>query len=130
MIEASGSVKNTNYQASVRYGGQHKKQLMANYDTKGVKSDCWQHSEVKIPEGEWFTIDFVFDANNNEMQCAINGKNIEKLHVVNQGEGCLENDLNNQWIFPVFDTLSLGWADYQMGGGQRTIWIDDVRIKS
>ncbi|WP_299883514.1 hypothetical protein [uncultured Lacinutrix sp.] len=128
MIQASGKVKGEDYSAEVRYGGQHQKQLMANYDTKGVKSDCWQHSDVKIPEGEWFTINFLFDTNTNEMQCAINGKKIDKLAVTNQGEGCVENDLNNLWVFPIFDTLSFGWADYQTGGGQRTLWIDDIII--
>lgn len=62
------------------------------------------------------------------MQCAINGEKIYKLTVTNQGEVCAENDLSNQWVFPIFDTLSLDWVDYQTGGGQRTVWIDNIII--
>ena len=127
-LQASGKIKDKDYSAEVRYGGQHYKQFMANYDTKGITTDCWQHSEPKIPEQEWFTITWRFNGETNTMKLWLNDTLIEKITVVDYGEGCLKDELNNKWVFPIFDTLSLGWADYQKGGGQRTVWIDDVVI--
>src|SRR6185369_11403053 len=44
MIQAEGPVAAQGVTtAQVRYGGQQMKSLMANYDSSGKKSDCWQH---------------------------------------------------------------------------------------
>jgi len=130
MIQSSGKVKDKNYSSQVRYGGQHHKKLMANYETKGVKSDCWQHSEVKIPEKTWFTLQWHFDGNHNKMQLWLNGKIIESISTIKRGNDCLENDTNGIWKFPVFENILVGWVDYQTGGGNRHVWIDDVIIST
>jgi len=38
MIQSTGKVKGADFTSEIRYGGQHHKRLMANYDTQGVKS--------------------------------------------------------------------------------------------
>lgn len=131
MVQSAGQVARANYRAEVRIGGQHKKCLMANYDTQGnTKSDCWQHSKVKIPEKEWFKLSWHFDGPNHKMSLSINQQIIEALSIKGQGEGCVNNDTEGKWIFPIVDKVSLGWVDYQTGGGTRKVWIDDVKLSA
>lgn len=101
---------------------------MANYETIGVKTDCWKHSEVVIPEKRWFNIIWQFDGKINLMKIWVDGKEINELRVKDKGQGCVENDLNGQWMFPVFENVKIGWADYQPNGGTRNLWIDDFKI--
>lgn len=128
MIQGSGKVKNHDYTAAVRFGGQYQKKLMANYDTQGVYSDCWKHSEFVIPEKKWTKYQWYFNGNTNTMKLWVNNILIEELTVTKQGHSCIENDTNNQWLFPEFEKLTIGWVDYQKNGGQRELWIDDVII--
>ncbi len=128
MIQSSGKVAGQDFSAEVRYGGQHHKQLMANYDTQGVKSDCWQHAAIPIPEGKWFALEWEFNGAQNQMKLWLDGELIEALTINGRGEGCVENGTQGQWLFPIVEKLSLGWVDYQRGGGTRKLWIDDVVI--
>lgn len=128
MVQAAGTVKDQGYKSEVRYGGQHEKRLMANYDTQGKKSDCWQHSVTIMPEKEWVKIGWQFDGANDTMKFWLNDQLIEDLTVVKQGQGCVSNELDGQWTFPVFEELMIGWVDYQTGGGTRQFWIDDVKF--
>lgn len=128
MVQATGQVRNQTYKSEVRYGGQHDQRFMANYDTKGKASDCWQHSATTIPEREWVKIGWQFDGANNMMKFWLNDELIEDLTVIGQGQGCVAHDLEGQWVFPVFDELMIGWVDYQTGGGTRRFWIDDVKF--
>ncbi len=127
MLQGSGNVNNE-YSAEIRYGGQHQQQLMANYDTVGVESDCWQHSSFKIPEKRWFKVCWYFNGQENTMKLWIDNQLISALTVKGKGEGCVKNGTQEQWIFPAFDKLSIGWVDYQKEGGRRHVWIDDVVI--
>ncbi|HYQ00836.1 MAG TPA: hypothetical protein VER96_19335, partial [Polyangiaceae bacterium] len=62
MIQGEGPVAAQGLtNAQVRYGGQQMKSLMANYDSTGKKSDCWQHSATKMPEGQWACMQWYFD---------------------------------------------------------------------
>lgn len=130
MLQSSGKVPEKDFTAEIRYGGQHAKKLMANFETNGVKSDCWQHSSVKIPEKKWFKVEWFFDGKNNLMKIWIDGVLINEITVKNRGQGCISNDLNGEWIFPVFENVQIGWVDYQPDGGERNIWIDDFRIST
>ena len=130
MLESSGKVPGKSVTAEVRYGGQHSKQLMANYETTGAKTDCWQHSTLKIPEQRWFTVQWIFDGRRNEMKIWVDNQLISEITVKGRGQGCLGNDLNGDWIFPVFENVQIGWVDYQLNGGERSIWIDDFIITS
>lgn len=128
MVQATGTVRGQGYKSEIRYGGQHEKRLMANYDSKGKKSDCWQHSATVMPEKEWVKIGWQFDGKNNMMKLWLNNQLIEDLTVIGEGQGCLSDELDGKWMFPVFDELMIGWVDYQTGGGIRRFWIDDVKF--
>ncbi|MEO5859791.1 MAG: hypothetical protein ABIR33_12670 [Pyrinomonadaceae bacterium] len=130
MLESSGKVPGKGISAEIRYGGQHSEQLMANYETWGAKTDCWQHSTVKIPEQRWFSVSWMLDGGGNEMKIWIDNNLIDEITVKGRGQGCLGNDLNGDWLFPVFENVQIGWVDYQMNGGERNIWIDDFAISS
>lgn len=130
MLQSSGKVRGKDFSSEIRYGGQHQKKLMANYETNGVKSDCWQHSSVKIPEKKWFNIKWFFDGEKNLMKIWLNDKLLDEITVKNKGEGCVKNDLNGDWLFPVFENVQIGWVDYQPNGGERNTWIDDFKIST
>lgn len=128
MLQGTGTVRDKDYQSEVRYGGQYGKRLMANYDTKGVASDCWQHSQFDMPEKEWVKISWFIEGSSNQMKFWMNEELVEDLTVEGKGEGCLNDDLNGEWIFPLFEEFMIGWVDYQTGGGTRKLWIDDVKF--
>ncbi len=125
MIQASGKTTE-GFHAEVRYGGQHNKRIMANYDTKEIKSDCWHHTQFKMPEKKWVTLQWYMNREENNMKLWLEGTLIHELNVNNIDKGCLENENKGKWTFPFFEIISLGWVDYQKKGGERKIWIDDV----
>lgn len=128
MVQATGTVKDANYKSEIRYGGQHNKNLMANYDTKGKKTDCWHHSSTAIPEKEWTKIAWQFDGMNQTMNFWLNDLLIKELTVHGEGQGCVFDELEGKWVFPLFEEMMIGWVDYQTGGGTRKFWIDDVKF--
>ncbi|CAL2091697.1 conserved exported hypothetical protein [Tenacibaculum sp. 190524A05c] len=125
MIQASGKTPN-GFHSEIRYGGQHQKRIMANYDTNPIKTDCWHHTQFKIPEKKWFSVQWFFDRKSNNAKLWIDGELVHELNANDVDKGCLANDNNQNWTFPLFEQLTLGWVDYQKGGCSRKIWIDDV----
>jgi hypothetical protein len=113
--------------ADVRYGGQHQQSLMANYDSAGKKSDCWQHSQTKMPEGKWACMEWYFEGATNTQKFWLDGKAVDDLTVTGQGQGCIAHDTGDKWIFPAFEHLYLGWESYQKDD-PREVWIDDVAV--
>lgn len=130
MIEGEGAASAQGISnAQVRYGGQQEQHLMANYDSTGKKSDCWQHSATKIPEAQWACMEWYFDGATNTQKFWLDGKAIDDLTVVDEGQGCLDQDTGGKWIYPTFSRLNLGWGSY-IQDDPREAWIDDVAIGS
>jgi len=127
MIEGSGAASGGITLAKVRYGGQHQQGLMANYDSSGKASDCWQHSQTKMPEAKWACMEWYFEGATNTQKFWLDGQAITDLTVVGQGQGCVSQGTEGKWIFPTFDRLSLGWESYQTDD-PREVWIDDVAV--
>ncbi len=127
MIQGEGVAAGGITRAEVRYGGQHQQGLMANYDSAGKKSDCWQHSQTKMPEGKWACMEWYFEGATNTQKFWLDGKAIDDLTVVGQGDGCIAHDTSDQWIFPNFERVYLGWESYQTDPA-REVWIDDVAL--
>ena len=111
--------------ASSRYGGQQMGRMMANYDTSGAKSDCWQHSATVMPTGKWACFAWKLAGPKNDMTLAMNGKDITDLQVGEKGQGCISHDLTDVWLPPTFERAALGWESYQQDLGH-TMYIDDV----
>jgi hypothetical protein len=128
-VQGEGQVSGQSYRAFTRYGGQVSMQLMANYDTSGVASDCWQHSQTTIPVQRWACFEWRFDGPNDEMDFWLDGTAITDLTVVGQGSGCINNGTGGHWYLPAYDTLSLGWEHYQTSI-PIDMWIDDVAVDS
>ncbi|CAM1342299.1 hypothetical protein [Tenacibaculum amylolyticum] len=125
MIQTSGKTSK-GFEAEIRYGGQHNKRIMANYDTPDLKTDCWHHTSFKIPEKKWFSIQWYMNRDVGNMKLWINQKLVHELNANTIEKGCLGNENNNEWTFPMFEKITLGWVDYQRGGSTRKVWIDDV----
>lgn len=130
MIETKGQVAGQDFVAMMRYGGQHKGSLMANYDTDGIQTDCWQHSKTKLPEEKWFNVQWYFNAEKNQAKFWLDNQLIEDLVVDSVGEGCVGNDNGGLWSFPKVNEILIGWVDYQTGGGKRELWIDDFILST
>lgn len=117
-----------------RYGGQQQggAGLMANYETNsGVSTDCWDHSASTMPTQQWTCVEWRFAVATNEMEFWLDGTNLEDIHVTDEGEGCLGQDLQNQWLAPpAFQSLSLGWERYQDAGNDRNLWLDDIVVST
>jgi hypothetical protein len=127
-IQGEGNVTGQNFRAFVRYGGQVMKQLMANYDTSGVSSDCWQHSQVAIPEGRWACMEWKFDGPANRQDFWLDGQSIPALTVNGMGQGCINNGTGGVWYGPAYDAIRLGWEHYQNTAIAIDMWIDDVAL--
>ncbi|MEM9458449.1 MAG: hypothetical protein AAGF11_30005 [Myxococcota bacterium] len=144
MIQASGmteapEVWDGPFAAELRYGGQNMKQLKAGYETggfyavppEGPGSDCWQHSQTAIAEGQWSCMEWEFDTDNDVMRMWVDGVAVEGLEVGTMGQGCVHPDTNDVWYYPdTFERMHVGWVDYQDTAGEREVWIDDVAIGS
>jgi hypothetical protein len=131
MIQAEGPVAAQGItNATVRYGGQQMKSLMANYDSTGKKSDCWQHSATKMPEGVWACMQWYFDGKTNTQKFWLNGTAIDDLTTTGEGQGCVAHETNDMWYFPQdFSKAYVGWESYQKDDA-REVWIDDVALSS
>ena len=129
MIQGDGPAPGGITSAKVRYGGQQQKRLMANYDSVGKKSDCWQHSATKMPEAKWACMEWYFDGATNTQKFWLDGAAIDDLTVTGQGEGCIAHETEDKWVFPTFASLSLGWESYQTDA-PREVWIDDVALST
>jgi hypothetical protein len=65
------------------------------------------------------------------MQFWLNGAEVADIHVTQQGEGCVGNALEGQWIAPpAFQTLYLGWEHYQLPANPIDLWVDDVVVST
>ena len=72
---------------------------MANYDSTGKKSDCWQHSATQMPEAKWACMEWYFDGATNTQKFWLDGKAIDDLTVVGEGEGCIDQGTGGKWLF-------------------------------
>lgn len=130
-IQGEGPSNDGSYDIFYRYGGQHQGKLMANFETEGVASDCWNHSATAMPTQTWTCLEWRFNTATDEMQFWLNGTEVADLHVVgqgNDGSGCVAQSWANLWPAPKqFEVLRLGLEKYQ-DDGPLDLWIDDVAI--
>jgi hypothetical protein len=105
---------------------------MANYDTSGVTTDCYANSATRMPVQRWTCVEWRFAVATNELELWIDGNEVNEVndvHVVGRGEGCLADDLGGQWLAPpAFTALHLGWESYQTSTNDRNLWVDDVAL--
>jgi hypothetical protein len=137
LFQGEGRSKDDTFNSIYRFGGQHQSGLglMANFETTPpVKSDCWQHSESRLPVQEWACVEWHFVVARNEMEFWLDGAMLKDLHVVDHavapGAGCLHSDdLGGQWLAPpAFQSLYLGWERYQEPANDQNVWFDDVVV--
>lgn len=126
MLQGTGPLAgHAGVQSYYRYGGMWAGKMMANYETAGLSTDCWNNSNTVMPTGKWTCMEWKFDGPANEMRFWLDGTEVSDLHVKDQGMGCGGHDLSDQWLAPTFDKMWLGWESYQQDDA-RDAWIDDV----
>jgi hypothetical protein len=126
-IQAEGDVTGMGFRAFYRYGGQHDGRIMANYETSGVSTDCWDHSATVMPTGRWACVEWHYRTSGDEMDLWLDGAPLDDVSIRGVGEGCGGHDTGDHWYAPVFDRLSLGWEHYQETP-MKEMWIDDLAI--
>jgi hypothetical protein len=126
-IQGEGDVPDMDFRGLYRYGGMNDGELLANYETQGVSTDCWRGSDTVMPQGQWTCLEWHFDGNTDTMELYIDGVIIDDVTVVGMGDGCIAHDTGDNWYAPIFDTMRLGWEHYQATSA-REMWIDDVAL--
>jgi hypothetical protein len=126
-IQAEGDVTGMGFRALYRYGGQHDGRIMANYETQGVSTDCWDHSATVMPTGRWACFEWHYATAGDEMDLWVDGTALDDVSIRGMGEGCGGHDTGDHWYAPVFDQLAVGWEHYQ-ATSSREMWIDDLAI--
>lgn len=127
-IQGEGPSEDGTYDIFYRYGGQHQGKLMANFETQGKATDCWDHSATVMPTQKWACLEWRFNVATDEMQFWLDNTEITDIHTTGTGEGCVSNDLNGAWPAPKqFEVLRLGFEKYQESAALNT-WIDDVVV--
>jgi hypothetical protein len=127
-IQGEGPSDDGSYDIFYRYGGQHQGKLMANFETQGKATDCWDHSATVMPTQKWACLEWRFNVATDEMQFWLDDTEITDIHATGMGEGCVSNDLNGAWPAPKqFEILRLGFEKYQESAALNA-WIDDVVV--
>ncbi len=112
-IQGEGPSDDGSFDIFYRYGGQHEGKLMANFETQGKATDCWDHSATEMPTQTWACLEWRFNVATDEMQFWLDGAEIADIHTTGMGEGCGSQDLNGAWPAPAqFEVLRLGWEKY------------------
>jgi hypothetical protein len=126
MLQGSGPLAgHDGVTAYYRYGGMWMGQMMANYETNGASTDCWNNTMDALPTGRWACMEWRFDTAQNDMRFWLDGTEVTSMHVHQTGQGCVAHDLGDQWLAPTFMRMSVGWESYQQDDA-REAWIDDV----
>ncbi len=138
LFQGEGRAATNNYNAIYRFGGEQQggSGLMANYETTQdgnppVRSNCYQHSAERMPVQRWACIEWHLAGDNNEAQYWIDGADLSDIHVVDQSQACQydEPPLNGQWLAPpAFQTLYVGWEQYQPSTNPVNVWLDDIVV--
>lgn len=129
-IQAEGPSEDGSYDIYYRYGGQHEARLMANFETNGIATDCWDHSDTVMPTQTWACLEWRFDTATDEMQFWLDGTEVSDIHPIGTGEGCVGQDLDGAWPAPpAFEVLRLGWEKYQESE-ELHAFIDDVAVST
>lgn len=129
-IQAEGPSEDGSYDIYYRYGGQHEGRLMANFETNGIATDCWDHSDTVMPTQTWACLEWRFDTATDEMQFWLDGTEVSDIHPIGTGEGCVGQDLDGAWPAPpAFEVLRLGWEKYQESE-ELHAFIDDVAVST
>jgi hypothetical protein len=140
LFQGEGRAATNNYNAIYRFGGEQQggAGLMANYETTQdgnppVRSDCYQHSQSAIPVQRWACFEWHFSQAQNEAQYWLDGSELSDIHVIDRGQGCRydEPPLNGEWLAPpAFQTLYMGWEQYQASSNTLNVWLDGVVVST
>lgn len=132
MVEALGTGNNTLVRP---IGGQYIPGMGNGNALWGVGSDGgptgdWTNWKPSAPTSgaKWTCMEWQMDAADNSVKVWIDGVAQPDLSVSTTNHG----GTNENFVFPVFNQIKLGWQLYQSGAtpGQFDVWLDDVALSS
>jgi hypothetical protein len=107
-------------------GGAHQF-LLSNYttlinwnpgmDSPGGGSDPAIYA---TPLGQWACYEWSFTSGTTTPQFFLNGTSLPDMNV--------PSNAGDVWLLPQWDTVSLGWTNWQSSSTPSTMWIDDVAL--
>jgi len=110
MIEGEGSVSSQGISnAQVRYGG--KKRAAPHGELRQHRQKERLLAALGHPDApKWACMEWYFDGATNTQKFWLDGKAIDDLTVVGEGEGCIDQGTGGKWLFPTFARVNLGWG--------------------
>ncbi len=134
-ILAGGPIPGSTQYARYGWGGQVGKVLAGytvhNGPTSGPVIDCSKPSAMAFPDQSWACVEWQFDSTKNEMHLWFNGTLLADADIIGKGTRCVNSgDLGKPWTGPAFDTLTLGWQQYQGSTGPLEMWFDDLAVST
>jgi hypothetical protein len=86
---------------------------------------------MAFPDQSWACVEWQFDSSKNEMHLWFNGTLVADADIIGTGTRCVNSgDLGKPWTGPAYDTLALGWAQYQRSNGPLEMWLDDLAVST
>ncbi len=127
MVIASGKIP-TGETGNYMFGGYTEK-FWPSYQPH----HCWKDSKSPFIFGKWFCMQWQFDGaqgaggtRNNQMRFWIDSVEHTDITVDHFGSGCTTGKW--EWVAPNFDTVRLGFTQYQTSVAPIELSIDDVAI--
>jgi hypothetical protein len=120
----------TGQRAQYGYGGMYQR-MWATYNPH----DCYQQSRMNFPTARWVCMQWLFDGSadangvqKNEAHLWMDGKEITDVAVIKVAKNCVDGT-KSEWIAPnPFDSMTLGWENYQSSTIPLEMWVDDLAI--
>jgi hypothetical protein len=132
-MQAAGTLPGSTQYAKYGWGGQGGK-VLAGYTVRDNPAgpalvDCSKPSATAIPEKRWVCVEWEFDGMANDMHYWFDGTLLADVDVIKTGTRCVNaRDLGSTWQAPVFDSLSVGWQQYQPSNGALEFWMDELVV--
>ncbi|MFJ6213349.1 cellulose-binding domain-containing protein [Streptomyces sp. NPDC092296] len=115
----------------LRFGGQNSAMQwnrQSDDSTLPEQSPAGVAQSAPLPTNTWNCLRFEIDTTKQSMRTYLNDSEVPGLHV----DGVPTHDIDSQWLSrstaPRPTTFRLGWESY--GGGDDTLWYDDVAVGS
>jgi hypothetical protein len=130
LIQSTGTVPGKPEYGKTYYTvGAEGNQLITNYDTEGVKSDCWKFG-APLPTRKWICLEWRFDGARDEIGVWVDGVEDAAAHVRDgRGDGCIKHETADRyrWTAPTFVGVDVGYEVYGRDEGH-DLWFDDLAL--
>lgn len=130
ILKSSGTVPGKGWTAEYTYGAEGPT-LIANYDTIGARSDCWQTGGKMIVE-RWVCLEWHFEGATNEVELWYDGVPTARVsgRAPAPAGGCIAHETDDVWLAPRFEGLDLGYEMFANETRPPELWYDDLALST